>query len=126
MHEALKQWRINGEWFEINFKTAFWTLVELDLIPRDDVPHLELPVLPPIDPDFFEWFKAVKGVVPWTDEELDNLWDNLDEVWYQNHREFEEEKRKHGNLEKMIKARAPMSEEEDRKFWAGLHEMLNQ
>ena len=33
MHAALKQYRTNGEWFEINFKTAFWTMVGLELIP---------------------------------------------------------------------------------------------
>jgi hypothetical protein len=124
MHQALRQWRTNGEWFEINFMTAFWTLVELDLIPRDDVPHLELPVVPPVDPDFFEWFKAVKGVAPWTDDELENLRDNLDEVWHRNHMEFEEAKHRYGNLERMIKAREPMSEEEVRDFGKGLREML--
>ena len=126
MHEALNRWRTNGEWFEINFKTAFWTLVELGLIPREEVPHLELPVVPPLDPDFFEWFKAVKGVAPWTDEELKDLRDNLDEVWFRHHNEFEEDKRRLGTLELMIKARQPLSEEEDREFWRGLREMLKQ
>jgi hypothetical protein len=38
--------------------------------------------------------------------------------------EFEEAKHRYGNLERMIKAREPMSEEEVRDFGKGLREML--
>lgn len=124
MHEALKQWRTNGEWFEVNFKTAFWTLVELDLIPRDEVPHLELPIVPPVDPDFLEWYKIAYGVAPWTDEEFKKLRENLDDVWCRHHKEFEEEKRRHGTLEQMIKAQEPISEEEQKRFFKKLQETL--
>ena len=126
MHAALKQYRTNGEWFEINFKTAFWTMVGLELIPKDDTPHLELPIVPPVDPDFLQWYTAVKGRVPWTDEEIHSLRDDIDDVWYRNHQEFQSEKARYGNLATMIEARRPTSNEEASALFAEMRRMLHE
>ena len=124
MHEALKQFRANGEWFEVNFKKAFWTLIELDLIPKDELPHLELPILPDTHSGFERWYLATK-LADASEENRQYVSDNRALLWERHYQEFEKRKQELGTVGAIIDYGRPMTDEEANACFAGLRRMLN-
>jgi hypothetical protein len=100
LHAHFREYRLNGEWFEINFSTAFRALLELKLVPDAHQPILELPVVqpvPPIHPEFRRWWFACS-------EHIERLWGDC-------YAAFETEVRTNqGDVEAMLAAKIPPEE----------------
>ena len=125
MHNHFREFRVNGEWFEINFSAAFDALKKLNLIPEHEQPLLDIPVVPPIDPDFERWFRATcKTNQDYWWEDTDNLAKPIQSYWVENHQMFREEKEKHGDIETMIEARRPITPDEFSSFIKDLRTVL--
>ena len=117
LHAYFRKHRQNGEWFEINFATAFRALLDLNIVPDVSQPILELPVIPPIHPEFRRWYLGVYWRVmpngnPYlqSPEQVQNdqaalksIDTNLEDLWARHYREFEKAFAKYkGDLDAMI------------------------
>jgi hypothetical protein len=137
LHQHFREHRLNGEWFEINFPTAFQALLDLKLVPDVAQPVLELPVLPQIHPEFRRWYLGVDrrtGPNPNAPSpaELNNnenyvryVDENLEDLWARDFQEFERSRQKHGgNIDAMIAAtqRVPAGELSD--FLSSMRSLL--
>ena len=113
LHTHFREYRLNGEWFEINFTQAVRALLELNLVPNEPQPILSLPVVPPvppIHPEFRRWWFASSA---WEDnDEGRNFVDeNIERLWLDVYAEFEKELREHqGDVEAMFAAKIPREE----------------
>jgi hypothetical protein len=137
LHHHFRQHRLNGEWFEINFPTAFQALLDLKLVPDVPQPALELPVVPQIHPEFRRWYLGVdrrtmgNPFAP-SPAELNNDHDhvryvdeNLEDLWTKNFHQFEQSRKKHGgDIDAMIAATQIATAEEESDFWASMRAML--
>jgi hypothetical protein len=133
LHHHFRQHRLNGEWFEINFPTAFQALLDLKLVPDVPQPVLELPVIPEMHPEFRRWYLGVdrRTMNPYSPspEELNDdenyvkyVDENLEELWIRDFQQFELSREKHGgNIDAMIAA-TRLVEASD--FLASLRSML--
>jgi len=138
LHHHFRQHRLNGEWFEINFPTAFQALLDLKLVPDVPQPVLELPVIPEMHPEFRRWCLGVdrrtmgsnpNGLSP---AELNNderyvryVDENLEELWVRDFQQFELSRQKHGgDIDAMIAATQSVTVEEALDFWASMRSIL--
>lgn len=130
LHEHFHEHRLNGEWFQINFATAFAALLKLNLVPDVPQPILELPNVPPppIHPDFRRWYIGVDWRImdsrsdPYLPspeqvqsdpEALRHIDENIEDLWMLHHRLFEDELKQHnGDIAAMIASRQLMSSDE--------------
>lgn len=125
MHNHFREFRVNGEWFEINFSAAFEALKQLKLIPEHEQPLLDIPVVPTIDPDFERWFRATcKTNENYRWEDPNNLAKPIDFYWHECYRTFLAEREKHGNIDAMIYAGSPVSLDDSYSFIKGLRAKL--
>lgn len=126
LHRHFKDYRSNGEWFDINFTSAFRALLDLKLIPDHEQPHLEIPTVEPIPlmhPDFVKWFLVTGDRPFWQKEELDYASANIKDYWASNYRSFGKSLRLNVDIESMIKADGQVSDEE---LFRSLKAMLKQ
>lgn len=124
LHGHFSDHRTNGEWFEINFKTALKALLDLNLIAEHDEPTLEIPYPQqlepePMDPQFEEWFFATRPD-GWTDKDRECAKSNLLEHWDRERKVFLQLRAKSGDLQSMIKWGKPMTNQEAAGFIAAL------
>lgn len=140
LHHHFRDHRLNGEWFEINFPTAFRALLELKIVPDVEQPLLELPVMPPIHPEFRRWFLGVDWRIigsnpnPYgqSPDELNRnpehiRWvdDNLEALWAKHFRLFENGLKAHsGDVEAMIAGAQQISLSENQSLFSDLRELL--
>lgn len=129
LHRYFRDYRSNNEWFEINFASAFRALLDLKLIPEASQPILELPIVPPMHPEFRRWYvefdwRSVncyqRAPDDLTEEHLIEVDENLEELWHEHHRKFYADLEKKGSVEQMIKDSQMASPEEDRVFFKSL------
>jgi Meiotically up-regulated gene 113 len=125
MHNHFSKHRCNGEWFDINFASAFRALLDLRLIPEHEQPHLEVPVISPVHPMFVDWFIAT-GDRPelWSKEELETVKANPDSYWQEHHERFEASLCENHTLEEMIRMDKWLSDEEGLEYFRRLKEQL--
>jgi hypothetical protein len=113
LHAHFCEYRLNGEWFEINFSKAFRALLELKLVPDAHQPILELPVVqpvPPIHPEFRRWWFACSA---WKDDEEGRRYmdEHIERLWGECYAAFETELRSHqGDVEAMLAVKIPPEE----------------
>ena len=125
MHHHFRKHRCNGEWFDINFASAFRALLDLRLIPEHEQPHLEIPLVSPVHPMFVDWFIAT-GDRPefWSKEELEKVKANPELYWQEHHVQFEASLCENHTLEEMIHMDKPLSYEEGLENFRRLREQL--
>jgi hypothetical protein len=134
LHKHFREHRLNAEWFEINFPTAFQALLDLKLVPDVAQPVLELPIVPPIHSDFRRWYlwvdrRTMGNPYAPSPAELNNdenyvryVDDNLEDLWARDFRQFEFSQKQHGgDIDAMIAATKAV---ESSDFFAGLRSML--
>lgn len=135
LHNYFRNQRTNNEWFEINFTTAFRALLELKLIPDASQPILEIPVVPPIHPEFRRWYlefdwRSVNAYSSAPDELNDGdrryIDENIEELWYKNWHRFCADLEKTGSVDQMIKNSRISTPEETEEFYKNLRKMLKE
>lgn len=129
MKRHFRAYCTNGEWFRINFRTAFAALLQLNLIPDHDQPILELPseegVMPEMPAEFERWFVATRNREYWSDADIEEALKHLDYWWNDQWRCYEQSHRRNqGNLDAMIEADRPLSPEEYTSFIQDLKKLV--
>lgn len=128
LHRHFKAHRRNGEWFEINFLTAFRALLDLKLMPEHECPTLEIPnpVAPPIHPRFVDWFLATRAR-HWSPGEIEDAIAHIDRHWHDDHEAFLSRlKGFGGDVDKMIHMFQPARNEDPMALlWAMRQQLLH-
>lgn len=133
LHYHFRDQRTNNEWFEINFTSAFRALLDLKLIPDASQPILELPVVPPIHPEFRRWFlefdwRSVNAYSSapseLTDEDRASFDENIEYLWHRHWPRFCSDLKKSGSVDQMIKDSQVSTPEETEEFYKNLRNML--
>lgn len=140
LHDHFRKHRLNGEWFEINFATAFRALLDLNIVPDVSQPVLELPVVPPIHPDFRRWYVGVDWRTMSPDaspylpspaqvqndpDALRGIDANIEDLWERHYRKFEEDFAKHsGDVDAMIAEHQLLSVEQTAQVFEDVRKML--
>lgn len=135
LHRHFQDQRTSNEWFEINFTSAFRALLDLKLIPDVSQPILELPVVPPLHPEFRRWYlefdwRSVNAYSSAPDELNDEdrryIDENIEELWYRNWHRFCTDLKKVGSVDQMIKNSQVSTPEETEEFYKNLRTMLKE
>ena len=124
LHRHFRDHRTNREWFEINFKTAFQALSDLGLLPEVDVPTLQLPTVPPMDPEFPRWFLETRDREIWTNEDMENAKVAIEDHWHREHQQFKKSREEYKTIDEMIEATKPVTRDESVKMWAELRSII--
>jgi hypothetical protein len=135
LHRHFRDYRSNNEWFEINFASAFRALLDLKLIPEASQPILELPIVPPMHPEFRRWYvefdwrsvnRYRRAPDDLTEEHLIEVDENLEELWHEHHRKFCADLEEKGSVEQMIKDSQIPTHQEAAAFLKSMKAMLNE
>ena len=129
MKRHFRDYCTNGEWFRINFRTAFAALLQLNLIPDHDQPMLELPseegVMPEMPEEFERWFLETLNSERWSDADIEWARNNLDSCWREKWTQYVESYRRHqGNLDAMIEADRPLTVDESIRFLESQRQLI--
>jgi hypothetical protein len=128
LHRHFKAHRRNGEWFEINFVTAFRALLDLRLMPEHDCPTLELPnpPPPPIHPRFVDWLLATRAQ-HWSAEAIEDARVHAQRHWERDHEGFAARLKSHGgDIDRMIRMARPERREDPVAFLATMRRQMLQ
>jgi hypothetical protein len=133
LHRHFRDQKTSNEWFEINFASAFRALSDLKLIPEASQPILELPVVPPMHPEFRRWYlefdwRSIDADLPapneLKNEDIRYVDTNLEDLWHRHHKKFCIDLNSCGSVDKMISNSQIVSDGDGAEFWQKLRELI--